>query len=219
MLKLIVVVSVLISNANSWAGTRDVQVFEVRRNFQTTPEEPVLHDYYVNAGSEEGLKSGMTLQVFRRLPVHDSFGRANNEDIIVSIATIKLIHVQKGVSVGRKWSPKATGGRDRTPEKPVVDFESVMIGDRIDLGTATVPADSALGKSHPTERVGARFEVQVRNVAEVSAPTEQLSLASEAPAPRGDQSANSQGAPSREPEKTKPAPLAVDPKGPPILSQ
>jgi hypothetical protein len=157
-----------------FAGLRDVQVFEVRRNLQMKEDEAVLHDYYINAGADEGLKPGMTLQVFRRLPVHDSFGRASNEDMVVSIATLKLIHVQKAVSIGRKLA-------DRQGAVPVLDFGNVMSGDRVDLGTAAAPAEGGIGKGHPVERVGARFEVQVKDSASATKKPEAEAVKSEAP--------------------------------------
>lgn len=159
-----------------FAGLRDVQVFEVRRNLQMKEDEPVQHDYYINAGADEGLKPGMTLQVFRRLPVHDSFGRASNEDMVVSIATLKLIHVQRAVSIGRKLA-------DRQGAVPVLDFGNVMSGDRVDLGTAAAPSEGGIGKGHPVERVGARFEVHVKEPAPAAKKNESEAPKPEAPAP------------------------------------
>ena len=118
--------AVLLSIQFTVAQARTYQVFEVRKNIPMNSDETIYHDYYINAGSSEGLKVGAVILVKRRLPVHNPY-TDSNEDMYLPVAHLQLIHVQKNVSVGRiikSYSPK---------ENALVESHTVMAGDLIDV--------------------------------------------------------------------------------------
>ncbi|HVK59985.1 MAG TPA: hypothetical protein VM432_00485 [Bdellovibrionales bacterium] len=109
-------------------------IFDVRRSLPLEPNEPVYHDFYINAGPESGFKKGAFVTVVRALPVHDPLQNAHQATLNIRIGRLEIIHTEKNITVGRLYSEF---GDD---ERPTVEFEAVMIGDRIDTSTITMEA-------------------------------------------------------------------------------
>lgn len=131
---------VLVANA---IGTSEAQaqnymnaptIFDVRRSLPLDPEEVVTHDFYINAGPELGLKKGSFINVVRPVPVHDPIQNKQQATLNIPIGKLQIIHVEKNIAVGRLQSEL---GDD---ERPTVEFEAVMIGDRVDLASLTSEA-------------------------------------------------------------------------------
>lgn len=114
------------------AFAKSVVVFEVRKNLQLDDNEKTYHDYYLNAGRDDGLKTGMTINVVRNMIVGDPSTSHVTESIQVPVAKVKLIHVQRGVSIARIQNSLLNSGA------PVVGVPNIMIGDRVDLGSAGI---------------------------------------------------------------------------------
>jgi hypothetical protein len=110
---------------------KNYQVFDVRRNLAMNAKDAVTRDYYVNAGTQDGLKAGMILSVYRRDPIFDTHDDVR-DDLYAPVGQIKLIHVQRTLSVARLVAIS------KNTTSPIVDFRSVMIGDRIDLKSASM---------------------------------------------------------------------------------
>ncbi|MES2963549.1 MAG: hypothetical protein V4760_06635 [Bdellovibrionota bacterium] len=106
-------------------------IFDVRRSLPLDPEEEVTHDFYINAGPELGLKKGSFINVVRPVPVHDPIQNKQQATLNIPIGKLQIIHVEKNIAVGRLQSEL---GDD---ERPTVEFEAVMIGDRVDLASVT----------------------------------------------------------------------------------
>lgn len=123
-------------------------IFDVRRSLPLEPDEPVYHDFYINAGPEAGLKKGQFVSVIRQVPVHDPIQNKQQATLTVSIGKLQIIHVERGITVARLHSEL---GDD---ERPTVEFEAVMVGDRIDLGSLTMTAPK--GKKRSLRRRGAK---------------------------------------------------------------
>ncbi len=110
------------------AYSREVSVFSVNKNLQLNPQEPVYHDYYISGGTEQGFRTGMQVTAVRRVPVHDLSRNRALGDLRLPIAKLKLIFVQRGMSVARLTT--LLGAKNT----PIVDFNGVMVGDTISLG-------------------------------------------------------------------------------------
>lgn len=84
-------------------------------------------DIYVNAGSNNGLRIGMQLEVMRKMPAYDNINSKLFGDTPVKIARLRLIHVGKGISVARilKYYEKENTAQTGN--------DSVMIGDVIEV--------------------------------------------------------------------------------------
>jgi hypothetical protein len=123
-----------LSATSAFAADGNVSIFDVRKTLQMDPSEPVYHDYYLNAGPEAGLKRGMFVSVVRRTPIHNPIENKSAGTLSVEVAKLQIISVESGISVGRLVT--SFGSADR----PVVDFEGIMIGDVLDLTTVSMEA-------------------------------------------------------------------------------
>lgn len=110
---------------------KNYQIFDVRRNLAMNAKDAITRDYYVNAGTQDGLKAGMVLSVYRRDPIFDAYDDIR-DDLYAPVGQIKLIHVQRTLSIARLV------GVSKSSNSPIIDFRAVMIGDRIDLKSATM---------------------------------------------------------------------------------
>lgn len=155
----ILFVGILIFSNQLQAQTNPVQIFEVRKNLALKEDEPVYHDYYINAGSEQGLQSGMIVSVFRRVPVQNQFMTASVDDLVITVGTVKLLYVQKNISVARRHNIY-------TAEKsPVLEFQNILQGDRVDVTSARIEEDPK-----PAVKPKARKSVQAPKVEVEKAP-------------------------------------------------
>lgn len=137
-----------------------VTIFDVRKSLPLDPSEPVYHDFYINAGPEAGLKKGMYVSVVRKNPVHDPVQNKAQATLSVEVARVQLIHVDRNISVGRLVE------EFDAEDRPLLEFEGIMIGDTLDLSTVSMeppkerrhrkgPPGSQAGPSEPGERLPA----------------------------------------------------------------
>ena len=113
---------------NAWA---DLTIFNVRKDLPMSDADPVFRDFIINGGSEAGLSVGMLVNVQRRIPLYDSYQNRSAGDLQLKVARIKIIYVQKGLAVARLQSEFT---REATP---VLEDNYIMIGDHIDLSSAS----------------------------------------------------------------------------------
>jgi len=115
----------------------DLWIFDSRRPIALSEDEHPPRDYYINGGTEQGLKPGLLVTVRRRLTLYDFLENRSPGDLIVPIGKIKSIHVQKGLSVARLHS-MAKG-----PSAVALEQDFLMVGDRLDLGSAEADSGKA----------------------------------------------------------------------------
>ncbi len=106
----------------------EVSVFSVNKTLSMGPKDPIYKDYYLNGGTEEGFRRGMTVTVVRRIPVHDLSRNRALGDLRVPIAKVKLIYVNRTISVARTEKVLSSANL------PASEFPTVMVGDTIVLG-------------------------------------------------------------------------------------
>jgi hypothetical protein len=109
---------------------KEAVVFDIRRPVALDPAKRPEKDYFINAGSEFGLKQDMIVVVTRRQTLYDAYQNKSPGDLIVPVAQIRIIHVQKGLSVARIEKMV-----DRTG-LPNLDLDAILVGDRLDMETA-----------------------------------------------------------------------------------
>lgn len=102
-------------------------VIEVRKNTNLFKKEKVFKNFFINGGQNLGLKLGMHVDVTRRLPVHDPLKNASIGDLKVKVGTLEIIHSESKISVARLVS------YDSMEKRPLLDYEAIMVGDRLDL--------------------------------------------------------------------------------------
>ena len=123
LLALTLATLVLLITNNAHAG--EFIVTSVIRDFPMRNGEIMYKDFYINAGSNNGLKNGAFLDTQRKQPAFDNINSKLLGDTNIKIARLKLIHVDKNFSIARlvKFYDK-----DSTP---LTGIDSVMIGDTI----------------------------------------------------------------------------------------
>ncbi len=121
-------------------------IFDVRINLPLEPEEPSYHDFYINAGVEAGFKKGMYLTVVRMIPVHDPVQNKQQGTLSVGVARLQVIHVERQITVARLFAEFTD------EDRPTLEFESVMIGDRIDPSSMTMEPPSSKKKQPKSMR-------------------------------------------------------------------
>lgn len=123
----------------------ELTVFDVRRSLPMADGEKVYRDFYINGGSEAGLGVGMVITVQRRVPLYDNYSNHSAGDLDVKVAKIKIIQVQKGLAVARLQSEFT---RDNAP---LLEDNFIMVGDRLNMATATNEGDKKAEEEKPNE--------------------------------------------------------------------
>ncbi len=110
---------------------KDVYVFESRRALSLVDGQQLPKDYYINAGTESGLRKDVVVTVNRRTAFYDPYQNKSAGDIMVPVAELRIIYSQNGLSVARleKMHDRAF--------LPSLEYEAVMVGDRLDLSSAS----------------------------------------------------------------------------------
>ena len=133
LISLVTLLSVnLLTASKSQAQEKEFTVFDVRKTLPLNDEQKVFKDYYVNIGSESGVKAGTILEVYRKVPVIDIYRNKAQGDLVIPVAHLRVIQSQKTMSVARVETvanPK---------DIPVVQFEAVMMGDRVQVASTKV---------------------------------------------------------------------------------
>jgi hypothetical protein len=118
---------ILLATCYASADSKTYSVFDIKKTTPLHNNQKVFRDYYVNLGSDQGAKAGSILAVYRRQGVVDYYRNVLHDDLLVPVAHMKVIMAQKTMSVARLES--------LTPAKqiPVLEFNAVMLGDRVQL--------------------------------------------------------------------------------------
>ncbi len=117
-----------IANAQSASGP---VIFDVRRSLPLEPDEEVTKDFYINAGPEAGFKKGLYIAVVRAVPVHDPIKNMQQATLNIPVGKLKVIDVQRGITVARLETELTD------EDRPTLEFEGIMVGDRIDTAATT----------------------------------------------------------------------------------
>ena len=120
-------VLVLIFCSHIFAAENEAVVIEVKKKLKLHDTERVYADYFIKGGKKLGLNKGVLVSVVRRVPVHDPFDNASVGDFKVKVADIEIIHADGDKSIGRLIEI------DRREARPMLTYDAVMIGDRLDL--------------------------------------------------------------------------------------
>jgi hypothetical protein len=89
------------------------------------PNEMIQKDYFVNLGTNQGIRVGTVLEVARKSPSYDLTTEKLYKDLIFPFARIKVIHAEKDASIARL---EKLYSQDVTP---VLVPRSVIVGDLV----------------------------------------------------------------------------------------
>lgn len=130
-MKILILISALVFLMSSklWALENEAVVIEVRKKVKLHNTERVYSDYFIRGGSKLGLSPGVLISVVRRVSVHDPFENSSVGDFRIKVADVEIIQVDSEKSIGRLIEI------DRREARPMLTYDAVMIGDRLDLDT------------------------------------------------------------------------------------
>lgn len=120
-------VTLLMLGISRYNHASDFFVTSVVRDFPMKAGDAVFKDYYVNAGTNNGLRKGLVIEAVRKLSAFDNINSKLVGDTSVKIARLRIIHADKSVAVARleKFYEKET--------TPLTGYDAVMIGDLIQV--------------------------------------------------------------------------------------
>ncbi len=147
----------------AWAKDDVVSVFDVRKSLPLDPTEAVYHDIYLNGGPESGLKRGMYVSIVRKTPIHDPVQNKAQAVLGIEVARVHIIHTEHKIAVARL--AQQFSGDDR----PVLEYEGIMIGDIVDLSSVSMDAPK---------------EIRKKRAPALSSPGEATAAASVTPSPQ-----------------------------------
>jgi hypothetical protein len=108
----------------------------------------VFKNFFINGGMNFGLKAGNHVDVMRRLPVHDPIKNASIGDLRVKVGTLEIIHSEDRLSVAKLVT------YDSMEKRPLLDYEAVMVGDRLDLSSI---------RAAPTPQIDAQIAIPLES--------------------------------------------------------
>jgi hypothetical protein len=111
----------LLTTLTAQAG--DFAVISVVRTLPMKTDDVIVKDYYINAGTNNGLVSGATLDAHRKMPVYDNINAKVVMDTSIPVAKLKVIHVDGNMAIARMVQML-----DRK-SNPNPGFDDIMIGD------------------------------------------------------------------------------------------
>jgi hypothetical protein len=133
--------AVLIILSGLYSQAKQIAIFDSRKPVTLSKQEKAYIDFYINAGTEVGIKRGILITAVRSTSLYDAYQNKSPGDLMVPVGQLKIIHVQKGLSVARVhkiFSRK---------NLPVLDHDYIMVGDRLDLNSMTREKKKSVSKS------------------------------------------------------------------------
>lgn len=126
-LSTVMTVAMLLGVAPASTSKAEFFVTSVIREVTLKQADTQYKDYYINAGTNNGLKKGVFVDATRKIGVFDNINSKLIGDTPVKIARMKVIHIDKNFSVARlvKFYEKET--------TPLANYDGVMIGDQIQV--------------------------------------------------------------------------------------
>ncbi len=127
---------------------KEATVFDERRPLAMENNQVLPKDYYIDAGSNDGLKVGVVLTIYRRQTLYDVYQNKSPGDLVVEVGNLRIIHVQGDISVARLED------LHKHDDYPNVDFDAIMVGDRVDISSARMAsrktAENEVTPAQPT---------------------------------------------------------------------
>ena len=110
-----------------FANAEEARVVDVRRNITLSDTDKIYKDFYINVGTEKGMKTGSMLLASRKVNIRDASGATNIGEMTVPVGELKVIAVYEKVTVARQVKLLE---RD---ELPMLEQRGIMTGDLIEV--------------------------------------------------------------------------------------
>jgi hypothetical protein len=136
-MKFVICLLVAVTNyqaAYAQEATIQPEIIEIRKSLPMEPTEKAVKDFILNRGSGAGLKAGAYVSVIRNVAVTDPVRNKALGTLNIPVGRLQIIHVESNISVARLHSEL---GND---ERPMLEYEALMIGDQIDMNSISMDA-------------------------------------------------------------------------------
>lgn len=125
-LKTFFILFTLIVSAQGFA--RDHLIFSVAEDIPMGWSDDVnRRNYYVDIGSEHGIKKGTTLMVYRTLSKRNPYDNKKRVNYKVPIGTLEVIHAEETSAIG------SLKKLYKTVKDPLFDINAFMVGDSVEV--------------------------------------------------------------------------------------
>jgi hypothetical protein len=92
-------------------------------------EQKIKKNFYVNMGSNQGIKRGSLLSVFRVISVLDPYDNRKRINYRVKIGQLKVVHANEEAAITTAHK------LDTSDELPVLEADAFMVGDHVAVST------------------------------------------------------------------------------------
>lgn len=104
-------------------------IYSVAQDLPMGVDEQVLKkNFYVNMGSNQGVKKGTLLDVFRIISVLDPYDNRKRINYRVKIGELKVLHANQEAAI-------TISHKTLTEDLPVLDLDSFIVGDHVAVAT------------------------------------------------------------------------------------
>jgi len=108
---------------------RSYLIYSVAQDLPMGVDEQIIKkNFYVNIGSNQGLKKGTLLDVFRIISVLDPYDNRKRINYRVKIGELKVLHVNQDAAI-------TVAHKVPTEDLPVLDLDSFIVGDHVAVAT------------------------------------------------------------------------------------
>ena len=129
MKALLILVTLLFAFHTKTVSARSFMIFSVAQDLPMgTDDQVIKKNYYVNMGSQQGLKKGTKLDVFRVVSVLDPYDDRKRVNYKVKIGELKVIHTNDEAAI-------TVVSKLIQDELPVLDLDQFIVGDHVAVST------------------------------------------------------------------------------------
>lgn len=128
MKALFVLLTLICALHTSNVAARSFMIYSVAQDLPMgTDDQVIKKNFYVNMGSQQGLKKGTRLDVFRVVSVLDPYDNRKRVNYKVKVGELKVIHTndEAAISVVHKLEE----------EVPVLELDQFIVGDHVAVST------------------------------------------------------------------------------------
>ena len=125
-MKFITLLSLLIFTAPVYA--KNFVIFSLTQDLSMGHENEVLRkNFYVNLGSQQGVKKDSILDVFRVISVQNPYDNKKRVNYKVKVGELKVLHTAEDASIAivKKY--------EQGSENPIFELPQFMIGDHVSI--------------------------------------------------------------------------------------
>ena len=87
------------------------------------PNEELQKDFFINLGTNQGIKTGAILEVSRKMPSYDLTTEKLYKDLVFPFAKLRVIHAEKDASIARLETLYPAS------KTPIINPKGVIVGD------------------------------------------------------------------------------------------